>query len=111
MDSVYRGGQGGGVGGGGRWGAEGLFFHTFDLKSSHCVTVEVHKQPQFTCQADTVTGSSLTPSLALLVHPCGTIHSKVDCNEFTGSRRTPTVAKSCISHLKSYFKSLKSLIF
>ena len=28
-----------------------------------------------TCQADTVTGSSLTPSVALLVHPSGTAHS------------------------------------
>ena len=29
------------------------------------------KQPQFTCQAVTVTDSILTPSIALLVHPNG----------------------------------------
>ena len=76
MDSVYRGWPEGGVwgGNGGGWGAESGFFHTFDWKSSHCVSTEVHKHPQFTCQADTVTGSSLTPSVALLVHPSGTAH-------------------------------------
>ena len=61
----------GGVGGGGGWGAESGFFH-------HCVSIEAHKQPKFTCQADTVTGSSLKPSIALLVHPSGTAHSIVD---------------------------------
>ena len=60
------------------WGAKGGFLHTFDQNSSHFVPIEVHKQPQFTCQADTVTGSSLTPSVALLVHPSGTAHSIVD---------------------------------
>ena len=66
MDSVYRGGRAGRgeVGGGGGWGAKGGFFHTFDWKSSHCVSTEMHMQPQFTCQAETVTGSSLTPSVA-----------------------------------------------
>ena len=75
------------VGGGGRWGAEGGFFHTFDWKSSHCVSTEAHKHSQFTCQANTVTSSSLTPSVALLVHPSGTAHSIVDCHEFTGSQK------------------------
>ena len=65
----------------------GGLFHTFDWKSSHCVSIEVHKQPQFTCQADTVIGNSLTPSVALLVHPSGTAHSIVDCQEFTGSQK------------------------
>ena len=76
--------EGSGVGG---WGAESGYLHTFDLKSSHCVFIEVLKQPQFTCQADMVTDSSLTPSLALLVHPSGTAHSIVDCHEFTGSQK------------------------
>ena len=49
------------------------------MENSHCVFIEVHKQPQFTCQADTVTGSSLTPSVVLLVCPSGTAHSIVDC--------------------------------
>ena len=49
--------------------------------------IEVHKQPQFTCQVDTVAGSSLTPSVALLVYPSGTAHSIVDCHEFTESKK------------------------
>ena len=68
-------------------GAKGGFFHILDWKSTHCVAMEVHKQPQFTCQANTVTGSSLTPNVALLVHPSGTAHSIVDCHEFTGSQK------------------------
>ena len=89
MDSVYRGGWagGGGVGGGGGWGAIGGFFHTFEQKSSHCVFIEVHRQPQFTFQAGTVADGSLIPSVALLVHPRGTTHSIVDCYEFTGSQK------------------------
>ena len=61
---------------------KGRFFHTFELKSSYCVFTEVHKQPQFTCQADTVAGSSLTPIVTLLIHPSGTANSIVDCHEF-----------------------------
>ena len=78
MDSVYRGWtgkrEGGRVGSGGRWGADGGFFHIFEQKSSHCVFIEVHRQPQFTGQANTVADSSLMPSVALLVHPRGTTH-------------------------------------
>ena len=44
------------------------------------------RQPQFTCQASKVADSSLAPSVALLVHLRGTIHSIVDCHEFTGSQ-------------------------
>ena len=90
MDSVYRGWgewEGGWVGGGGGRGAKGGYLNTFDQKSSNCVFSEVHKQPQFICQADTVTGSSLTPSVALLVCPSGSAHSIVDCHEFTGSQK------------------------
>ena len=47
----------------GGWGAEGGFFHTFEQKSSHGGLIEMHRQPQFTCQADTVADSSLTPSV------------------------------------------------
>ena len=74
-------------GGWGGWGAEGRFFHTFEHKSSHCVFLDVHKQPVFTCQADTVADSSLTPSVALLVHPSGIVPSIVDCHEVTGSQK------------------------
>ena len=80
-----RGGREGGGGGG--WGAIGGFFHTFEQKSSCCVFIEVHRQPQFTCQASTVADSSLTPNVALLVCPRGTTHSIVDCHEFTGSQK------------------------
>ena len=75
-----------GVGGGG-WEAEGGFFHTFGQKSSQCVFIEVHRQPQFTCQAGMVAESCLTPSMALLMHPRGTTHFIVDCYEFTGSQK------------------------
>ena len=34
-----------------------------------------------------VANSSLTPIVALLVHPRGTTHSIVDCHEFTGSQK------------------------
>ena len=75
---------GGGQAGGG-WGAEGGLFHTCILaeKHSHCVFIEVHKQPQFTCLANTVADSSSTPSVALLVCLSGAVHSIVDCPEFT----------------------------
>ena len=79
--------EGDGVGGGGGLGAVGGFFHTFEQKSSHCVFIEVHRQPQFTCPAGMVTDSSLTPSVALLVYLRGTTHSIVDCHEFTGSQK------------------------
>ena len=84
LDSVYRGWLGGGWGG---RGAVGGFLHTFEQKSSHCVFIEVHGQPQFTCQASTVADGSLIPSVALLVRPRGTTHSIEDCHEFTGSQK------------------------
>ena len=55
----------GGMGSKGRWGAKDGFIHTFEQKSSHCVFIEVHKQPQFTCQAHNInfmiTENSFTP--------------------------------------------------
>ena len=72
---------------GGGWGAVIGLFHTFEQKSSHCVFIEVHRHPQFTCQAGTVADGSLIPSVALLVRPRGTTHSIVDCHEFTGSQK------------------------
>ena len=71
----------------GGWGAKGGLFRTFEQKSSHGVLIEVHRQPQLTCQAGTVTDSSLTASVALLVRPRGTTLSIVDCHEFTGSQK------------------------
>ena len=39
--------------------------------------IEVHRQPQFTCQTGTVADGSLIPSVALLVRPRGR-----DCSGF-----------------------------
>ena len=47
----------------------GWVHHALEQKSSHCVLIEVQKEAQCTCQAETIVGSSFTPSLALLVHP------------------------------------------
>ena len=71
------------------WGAKSGLFNTFEMKSSsvHCLFIEVYKYPQFTCQADTVADSSLTPSVALLVRPNDAAHSIVDHHEFTGSQK------------------------
>ena len=67
----------------GEWGAGGGLYHIFEQKSSHSVFIEVHKQPQCTCQADTLAECNLTPSIALLVCPSGTTHSY----EFTRSHK------------------------
>ena len=76
MDSVYTGGLGGGE------LKAGSFIHL--NRKAAIVFIEVHREPQFTCQASTVAESSLTPSVVLLMRPRGTTHSKVDCHEFTG---------------------------
>ena len=53
-------------------------------KSSNCVLVEVQKGRQCTRQTETVTGSNLAPSIALLlVCPSGTVHPIVQYYEFT----------------------------
>ena len=75
------------VGMGAGWGAKSRLYHTVEQKSSRCVFIEVHKQPQFTCQITMVTDSSLTPSVALLVHPRSTVYFIVDFHEFTGSQK------------------------
>ena len=38
-------------------------------KSDHFMFIEVHKQPQLTCQADMVVDTCLTSSVALFVPP------------------------------------------
>ena len=55
--------------------------HPLAQGKSRCVFNKA--QIKSTCQDKTVTGSSLTPHAALLVRPSGTIHSVVDCHEFT----------------------------
>ena len=54
-------------------------------RKSRCVLSKAQKQPQCTCQDKTVVGNSLTPLVALLVRPSGTIHPTVDRHEFTWS--------------------------
>ena len=63
------------------------------------MSIEVHKQSQFTCQANTVTSSSLTPIVALLVHPSGTAHSIVDYHEFTGSQNDANESRPVVLSL------------
>ena len=75
--------EGGGVGVGGEWEAEGGLNHPLAVRKSRCVLSKAQKQPQCTCQDKTVVGSSLTPHAALLVRPSGTIHPTVDRHEFT----------------------------
>ena len=72
-----------GVGGG--WEAEGGLNHPLAVKKSRHVLSKAQKQPQCTCQDKTVVGNSLTPPVALLVRPSGTIHPPVDRHEFTWS--------------------------
>ena len=53
---------------GGGWEAEGRLYHPLEQEQSS-VFNEAQKQPQCTCQAKSVIGSSLTPPAALLVLP------------------------------------------
>ena len=41
-----------------------------------------------------ILGSSFTPSVALLVHPSGTVQSIVGCYEFTGSQNNMMPVKA-----------------
>ena len=66
-----------------RWGRRELkaSYTTYALEQKAaimCSGIEVHKQPLFTCQAKTVTDSSLTPSVVLLVFSRGTVLSIMD---------------------------------
>ena len=75
MDSVYRGWVGGREVG---WAlrADGKLKAGYTIsvqRQSCCVFNEAQKQPQCTCQAKTVIGSSLTSHTALLVLPSGTV--------------------------------------
>ena len=84
MDSIYRGWASEKTMGW-KMGSQREVLPTLEQKRSHSVLIEEHKQPQFTCQADTIANSSLTPSVALLVHPSGTVHSIVNHHAFKGS--------------------------
>ena len=54
---------------------KGRIFHTLEQKSSHCVLVEVQKGARCTCYTEMIFNSSFSPTIALLVHPSGTVHS------------------------------------
>ena len=72
---------------GDRWEAEGGFYHPSVQRQTRFVFNQAQKQPQCTCQAKTVVGSSLTLHAALLVLHSGTVYSVVDHHEFTGSEK------------------------
>ena len=66
----------------------------------------MHKQPQFTCQADMVANSSLTSSVALLACPSGTSDSsgtkdsgwlEIDSGSYV---QTIVLAKKCAVKIK-----------
>ena len=70
------------VGVGGGWGAKGGVVPYIGTKR-YSFFIEVCKQPQFTCQVETVADSSLTPIVAQLVCPRGTVYFIVDYHKFT----------------------------
>ena len=75
MQYIDGEGEGGGEGG---WEVESGLNHSWEQEQSRCVFSKTQKQPQCTCQAKMVAGSSLTPHAALLVHPSGTIWTVMD---------------------------------
>ena len=74
-----------GVGDGVEREAEGEVHYTLEQESSRCVLTEVQKRAPCTCLAETVVGSSFTPSAALLVHPSGTVQPIANCHELIRS--------------------------
>ena len=73
-------------GSGGRWEAEGGLCHPWAQGQSHCAFSKTQKQPQCTCQAKTVAGSSLTPHAVLLVHSSGTRYPTVVVMNLQGQK-------------------------
>ncbi len=65
-------------GGGGNWETEGGPKQPCTQRNSHCVFSKTQKQPQCTCQAQTVVGDILRPTVALLVCPSSTIRNVMD---------------------------------
>ena len=67
------------MGSGGVWSADGWFFHTFEQKAAIVCSLKcTNSHISLSDQADSVVDSSLTPIVALLMHPGGTAHSTVD---------------------------------
>ena len=82
--------EGGGLGVGGGWEAEGGQHNPQGGKQQCYVLSRAHKLPQSTWQDETVVSSSLKPQAALLVPISGPIDPVVDRRGFTGS------AKDCL---------------
>ena len=78
MDSVYRGGMGGGS----TWGAEGGIFHTFEQRNSLVYSLKCTNSHSSLVRLIQLLVAVLytVPSVALLVCPSGTVdsmHSKL----------------------------------
>ena len=87
MKYIGGGREGGGVGVGGGWEAEGGQHHPQGGKQQCCVLSRAHKLPQSTWQDETVVSSSLTPQAALLVPISGPIDPVVDHRGFAESTK------------------------
>ena len=57
----------------GGWEAKGRLYHPLEWEQSCCIFSKAQRQQQSMCQAKTVVGNSLTPHVALLVLPSGTV--------------------------------------
>ena len=79
--------EGGEVGVGGGWEAEGGQHHPQEGKQQCHVLSRAQKLTQSTWQDETVINSSLTPQAALLVPISGPIDPVVDRRGFTGSAK------------------------
>ena len=69
----------GGVGVGGRLGAEGGLKHPFGPKGQSCAFSKCHELIQTTREAQTAVRSSLVPHAVLLTHPRGFTASAKSC--------------------------------
>ena len=86
----------GGVGGGGRWGAEGRVKHPFGLKGQCCAFSKCHELIQSTREAQTAVKSSLVPHSVLLTHP-----RTMKCTLVVSQHRQKAVCKSRPGNLLS----------
>ena len=80
-------GEGGGVGIGGGWEAEGGLYHPQGDKQQCCIFSRAQKLLQSTWYAEMVVISSMTHQADLLVPISGSIDPVVDHHGFTGSAK------------------------
>ena len=88
--------EGGGVGGGGGWEAEGGVKHPFGLKGQCCAFSKWHERIQSTREAQTAVRSSLVPHAVLLTHP-----RTMKCTLVVSQHRQKAVCKSRPGNLLS----------